>query len=106
MVNRNLIRGLDSKEEWDQELAEAMGGTATEEIDWGGGELAVNKIIDGKILRVDSEFVLVDVGYKSEGIIPLIGVGRGRRAAASRRHVKVLIEEVEDVFGRAEDRAA
>jgi len=42
MVNRNLIRGLDLKqEEWEEELAQAMGGTATEEIDWGGGELAV-----------------------------------------------------------------
>ncbi|MCH8921821.1 MAG: hypothetical protein IIA67_01595, partial [Planctomycetes bacterium] len=62
MVNRNLIRGLDLKqEEWEAELAKAMGGTATEDIEWGGGELAVNKIIDGRILRVDDEFVLVDV---------------------------------------------
>ena len=72
MVNRNLIRGLDLKpEEWEEELALAMGGTATEDLEWGGGELAVNKIIDGKILRIDNDFVLVDVGYKSEGIIPL-----------------------------------
>ncbi len=56
MVNRNLIRGLDlNKEEWEQELAAALGGTATDEIDWGGENLAVNQIIDGKILRVDEE---------------------------------------------------
>jgi len=104
MVNRNLIRGLDLKqEEWEEELAEAMGGTATEEIDWGGGELAVNKIIDGKILRIDNEFVLVDVGYKSEGIIPLSEWEEGEDPPEVGQHVKVLIEDVEDVFGRTEE---
>jgi small subunit ribosomal protein S1 len=104
MVNRNLIRGLDLKqEEWEEELAQAMGGTATEEIDWGGGELAVNKIIDGKILRIDNEFVLVDVGYKSEGIIPLSEWEEGDEPPQVGEHVKVLIEDVEDVFGRTEE---
>ena len=97
MVNRNLIRGLDlNKDEWEEELAQAMGGTATEEIDWGGGELAVNKIIDGKILRIDNEFVLVDVGYKSEGIIPLSEWEEGEEPPQVGEHVKVLIEDVED----------
>ena len=104
MVNRKLIRGLDLKqEEWEEELAQAMGGTATEEIDWGGGELAVNKIIDGKILRIDNEFVLVDVGYKSEGIIPLSEWEEGEDPPEVGQHVKVLIEDVEDVFGRTEE---
>ena len=104
MVNRNLIRGLDLKqEEWEEELALAMGGTATEEIDWGGGELSVNKIIDGKILRIDKEFVLVDVGYKSEGIIPLSEWEEGEEPPQIGSHVKVLIEDVEDVFGRTEE---
>src|SRR5262249_16036894 len=105
MVNRNLIGGLDSnnKDEWEDELALAMGGTATEEIDWGGGELAVNKIIDGKILRIDNEFVLVDVGYKSEGIIPLNEWEEGEEPPRVGEHVKVLIEDVEDVFGRTEE---
>ncbi len=104
MVNRNLIRGLDLKQEdWEEELAQAMGGTATEEFDWGGTELAVNKIIDGKILRVDNEFVLVDVGYKSEGIIPLSEWEEGEEPPQIGQHVKVLIEDVEDVFGRTEE---
>jgi small subunit ribosomal protein S1 len=104
MVNRNLIRGLDLKqEEWEEELAKAMGGTATEEIDWGGGELAVNKIIDGRILRVDNDFVLVDVGYKSEGIIPRSEWEEGEDPPEAGQQVKVLIEEVEDVFGRTEE---
>jgi len=104
MVNRNLIRGLDlNKEEWEDELALAMGGTATEDIEWGGGELAVNKIIDGVILRVDNEFALVDVGYKSEGIIPLNEWEEFEDPPQPGQHVKVLIEDVEDVFGRTEE---
>ena len=103
MVNRNLIRGLDNKDELEEELAAAMGGTATEEIDWGGGELAVNKIIDGKVLRIDSEFVLVDVGYKSEGIIPLSEWEEGEEPPQVGEQIKVLVEEVEDVLGRAEE---
>ncbi len=104
MVNRNLIRGLDLKqEEWEEELALAMGGTATEEIDWGGGELSVNKIIDGRVLRVDNEFVLVDVGYKSEGIIPRSEWEEDEEPPEVGQSVKVLIEEVEDVFGRQDD---
>jgi small subunit ribosomal protein S1 len=104
MVNRNLIRGLDlNKEEWEQELAAALGGTATDEIDWGGENLAVNQIIDGKILRVDEETVLVDVGYKSEGTIPRNEWEEWEEPPQVGDVVKVLIEDVEDVFGRTEE---
>ena len=71
MVNRNLIRGLDlSEEQWQRELTEALEGAAPDEIDWGGEEIAVNQIVEGKVLRLEGDFVLVDVGYKSEGMIP------------------------------------
>ncbi len=104
MVNRNLIRGLDlNKEDWEEELAAAMGGTATEEIDWGGQDLGVNQIINGKVLRVDGEFVLVDVGYKSEGMIPLNEWEEWEEPPQAGQDVKVLIEDVEDVFGRTEE---
>jgi small subunit ribosomal protein S1 len=96
MVNRNLIRGLDLKEDWDAELADAMGGVATDELTYGGENLDVNKIIDGKVLRVDKEFVLVDVGYKSEGIVPLNEWEEWEDPPQAGQTVKVLIEEVED----------
>jgi small subunit ribosomal protein S1 len=104
MVNRNLIRGLDlNKEEWELELAAALGGTATDEIDWGGEELTVNQILDGKILRVDADSVLVDVGYKSEGTIALNEWEEWEDPPQVGQVVKVLIEDVEDVFGRTEE---
>ena len=104
MVNRNLIRGLDLKQDWDAELEEAMGGIATEEIDWGeSAQLTVNKIIEGRILRIDDEFVLVDVGYKSEGIIPRNEWDEDEEPPQPGDDVNVLIEDVEDAMGRTEE---
>ena len=68
MVNRNLVREFDvSEEDW----AAAIGDAMPDEAGWlVGGDVGPNQIVEGKVLRVDEDFVLVDVGYKSEGIIP------------------------------------
>ena len=100
MVNRNLIRGLDlNEEEWNQELVSALEGTSPEEIDWGPDQVAVNQIVQGRILRVEGEFVLVDVGYKSEGIIPLHEWEEGDPQPTSGEMIEVLIEDLEDSMG-------
>jgi len=70
MVNRNLIRELELGDELTQELELAMAGAEAGEYSVGASTLAVNAVLMGKVLRVDDEFVLVDVGYKSEGHIP------------------------------------
>jgi len=104
MVNRNLIRGLDlSEEEWQQEFTAALQGTPPEEIDWGGSDVAVNEIVQGRILRVEGEFVLVDVGYKSEGIIPLSEWEPNEPPPQPGQPIKVLIEDIEDVYGLVDD---
>ena len=72
MVNRNLIRGLDlNKDEWEEELAQAMGGTATEESIGAAASWPSTRSSTAKSCASTGEFVLVDVGYKSEGTIPL-----------------------------------
>ncbi len=104
MVNRNLIRGLDlSEEEWQEEFTAALQGTPPEEIDWGGGDVAVNEIVQGRILRVEGEFVLVDVGYKSEGVIPLSEWEPNEPPPQPGQLIKVLIEDIEDVYGLVDD---
>ena len=100
MVNRNLIRGIDAGiENWDAEIQTAMGDQSTEELFAPGDELDVNQIVSGKILRVDSEFVLVDVGYKSEGIIPRSEWEEEDEEPVVGDDVDVLIEEVEGASG-------
>jgi small subunit ribosomal protein S1 len=104
MVNRNLIRGLDlSEEEWQSELSTALAGTPPEEIDWGGQEVAINQIIEGRVIRMEGDFVLVDVGYKSEGIILRSEWEDNEPPPEPGQVFKVLIEDVEDVYGLVDD---
>jgi len=89
MVNRNLIRELETGAELDKELELALAGAESEEYSVSSATLAVNSVLVGRVLRVDDEFVLVDVGYKSEGQIPRSewedGRSRSRRLATPRR---------------------
>ena len=96
MVNRNLIRELELGDELDQELELAMAGAPEGEYSVGSATLAVNSVLEGKILRVDSEFVLVDVGYKSEGHIPRNEWDETEPPPQVGDIVKVLLEEFED----------
>ncbi len=97
MVNRNLIRELDTGDELDQEIELAMGGSETADYDIGlAPSLSVNSVIEGKILRVDSEFVLVDVGYKSEGHIPRNEWDENEPEPQIGDLVKVLLEDIEE----------
>ena len=102
MVNRNLIREFDvSEEDWNA----AIGDASPEDIDWLGGEdVNANQIVEGKVLRIDDDFVLVDVGYKSEGIIPRNEWEEGEELPQIGDTIRVLVEDVEDVAGRHDDR--
>ena len=96
MVNRNLIRELELGDELNQEIELAMAGTEDGEYSIGTSTLAVNSVLHGKILRVDNEFVLVDVGYKSEGHIPRNEWDESEPPPQVGDIVKVLLEEFED----------
>src|SRR5437773_1369772 len=78
MVNRNLLRQFDLPEnELEQELAAAFNQNvyeAGEVADWLPQDdqvFEVNKIVSGRVINVVGDDVWIDVGYKSEGVIPL-----------------------------------
>ena len=97
MVNRNLIRELDLGDELEQELDLAMGGSDAADFDVGQApSLAINSVVEGKILRVDDEFVLVDVGYKSEGHIPRNEWDETEPGPEVGDVIKVLLEDIEE----------
>ena len=106
MVNKNLIRGLDINEhEWEDEVNAAMAGTNPEDIDWGGQEVNQNQIIQASVIRIDGEFMIVDVGYKSEGLVPLSDwTDEGEPIPQTGDVAKVLVEEIEDLVEGAEIR--
>jgi small subunit ribosomal protein S1 len=103
MVNRNLIREFDvSEEDWNS----AVGEMAPDDASWlGGQDVDVNQIVEGKIIRIDEEFVLVDVGYKSEGMIPRNEwEPEDPDQPEVGQVIRVLVEDVEDSQGWLDDR--
>jgi small subunit ribosomal protein S1 len=77
MVNRNLLRQVDlSENEVQQQLQEAFyqedtGKDVNDWLPWQEQEFEVNKIVKGRVLHVIGDDVVVDIGYKSEGVIKL-----------------------------------
>ncbi|MBP5623231.1 MAG: S1 RNA-binding domain-containing protein, partial [Thermoguttaceae bacterium] len=100
MVNRTLIRGLDVNVDDvvldDDQIIEYLG----EDV-----EIELNQIIEGVIVRIEKEFVIVDVGYKSEGAIPVSEWGEGEEPPQVGAHVKVLVDELEDAMTAEEVQA-
>jgi small subunit ribosomal protein S1 len=107
MVNRNLIRQLEDEElnklvdTWfPVEQGDEMLLSSIEDAD---RQFDVNQIVEGKIVEINDEFVVVDVGFKSEGSVHRNEWGEDEPPPEVGQTVKVLIEEVEDQHGPADD---
>ncbi len=107
MVNRNLIRSLE--DDSITALLDAMMENVDGEelllssLEDANKQFDVNQIVEGKIVEVNDEFVVIDVGFKSEGSIHRNEWGDDEPTPAPGQIVKVLIEEVEDQHGMPED---
>ncbi|MCU0958671.1 MAG: 30S ribosomal protein S1 [Pirellulaceae bacterium] len=105
MVNRNLIRKLENdpglKALFQAALEDAT-DTIVTDIE-NESDFDVNKIVEGRIVRIDSDSVLVDVGYKSEGTIARDEWDEHEPPPEVGQSLQVLIEEVEDESGMADD---
>jgi small subunit ribosomal protein S1 len=107
MVNRNLIRSLEDdsitsqvdlllpEDEMDDMILEGLEG-----LNQG---FDINQIVDGKIVEVNSDYVVIDVGFKSEGAVSVSEWDDTEEPPAVGQTVKVLIEEMEDELGPAND---
>jgi small subunit ribosomal protein S1 len=108
MVNRNLLREYDLAEADLQKELEAAFDTpqAGGLEDWlpvEEQEFEINKIVKGRIVAVTDGSVIVDVGYKSEGIIDLQewydeGLDKVVPPKAG-EEIQVLLDAVEDEMG-------
>ncbi|MCO6043949.1 30S ribosomal protein S1 [Aeoliella sp. ICT_H6.2] len=112
MVNRNLIREFDvSEEEWNEDIGIGLMEELPPEMLEDDVDISPEQIVEGKIVRVDDEFVIVDVGYKSEGMVPRSEWEEDEETGDVADEppeigntVRVLVEDVEDVAGRHDDR--
>jgi len=109
MVDRNLIREFNIDEEefertFSQALTEGMeaatsGETRLDMLYHENSNFDVGGILPGVVLRVEGDNVLVDVGYKSEGIVPLSEWEEEEETPVIGQKIEVLLEEVEDAQG-------
>ena len=115
MVNRNLIHSLED-ESIEKELGSLFSTTAQEDLEeldltelyYPGGvgaeqKYELNEIVEGRIVRVDNDHVVIDVGFKSEGTIPRNEWEETEDPPEVGQTLKVLIEDLEDEQGRADD---
>ncbi|MFN6127880.1 MAG: 30S ribosomal protein S1 [Planctomycetota bacterium] len=106
MVNRTLIRTLED-DTLEDELNAMFGDSAEEmlldSLEDANKQFDVNQIVEGKIVEINEEFVVVDVGFKSEGAIPRNEWEEGEPAPEVGQKIKVLIEEVEDQHTNLEE---
>ncbi|HBT75488.1 MAG TPA: 30S ribosomal protein S1 [Planctomycetaceae bacterium] len=92
MVNRNLISGLEiGEEQWNDILNENI-----DDYDWSGQEVISNQILEGVIVRIESDNVIVDVGGKTEGLVPTSDWEPNEDPPEIGQKIKVLVEELED----------
>ena len=114
MVNRNLIHSLEDQTIEDElgQLFDVQSMDEFEDIDLGqylfpdgapDQKYELNSIVEGKIVRVDNDVVVVDVGFKSEGTISRSEWSELEPEPEVGQSVSVLIEDLEDEQGRADD---
>src|SRR4051812_663846 len=104
MVNRNLIRQFDLPDaELQTQLDEAFDQDITAWLTDEKQVFEANKIVDGRVLNIVGDDVLIDVGYKSEGIIKLDEFrDEGTEQIVAPKvgdTIQVLLETVEDEHG-------
>jgi small subunit ribosomal protein S1 len=103
MNNKELLKRFSLPEsELDRAVTEAMAGLATPQVaelyDNSVLDFAPNALLSGTILRIVADDVMVDIGYKSEGIVPLFEFeDSGPPVSGSR--IEVLMEGVDEATG-------
>ncbi len=106
MVDRNLLREFSVDEgELDAVMAASFPELSTDEnaindlYDAKAQAYDINEILTGTIVRVDNEEVVVDIGYKSEGVVQRDEWAEEDEQPQVGQRIEVLLEEFEDSIG-------
>ncbi|MFB3066216.1 MAG: S1 RNA-binding domain-containing protein, partial [Planctomycetota bacterium] len=100
---RDVVRKYDlPPEELDRKVQEALAELDPQEMeqDYENSvkEFEVDSVLKGRVLNVVNDEVIVDIGYKSEGVIPIQEFGEETEVDIG-DEVEVLIDEIEDESG-------
>jgi small subunit ribosomal protein S1 len=101
MVDRNLLREFNIDEaELDAVISASFPDFAEEDIYQEQAQAYdLNQILTGTIVRVDDEEVVVDIGYKSEGVVQRDEWDPSEPQPEVGQKIEVELEEFEDSIG-------
>src|ERR687892_2878744 len=99
-TTENTTRPLTMKDFFKEENGEIVPIDESVLIDFKDGD-----IVEGDVVRIDKDEVLVDIGYKSEGLIPAneLSIRKGadpQEIVELGQHIKALVLQKEDADGR------
>ncbi len=98
MVDRNLLREFDIDEAELNALV-AGAGDPMDEMLGAGQDFEIGTIVSGKVIETVGDQVVVDIGYKSEGLVPLQEWEDGEAPPQAGDPVEVLLEGMDDETG-------
>ncbi len=95
---KNLVKKFQIDPiELEKAVAEALGSTGSEEVsrlyDASVKDFKADTVVKGKVLKLVGNDVLVDVGYKSEGVVPIFEFEEGAVLEPG-TEIEVLIEDI------------
>ncbi|HEY1186296.1 MAG TPA: 30S ribosomal protein S1 [Gemmata sp.] len=103
MVNRNLLRQFDSPDDHDlPNIDDIFTAEIAEWVSREDQDYEANKIVSGKVLEIRGDDVVIDIGYKSEGVIKIDEWkedGADTQPPKPGDTVEVLLETVESEDG-------
>jgi small subunit ribosomal protein S1 len=102
MVDRNLLREFSVDEQELEALFPVDEAGLVDEAGMYESEAQtydINEIMTGTIVKVDDEEVVVDIGYKSEGVVQRDEWEPGDAVPEVGQQIEVLLEEFEDSIG-------
>ncbi len=103
MAKRDILAEFDiDRDEVEQAVQESLAGLEGEELektlDESVKDYNLNTILEGRVVSINDDEVMVDVGYKSQGAVPLNEWGYDAEVSVGDT-VDVLLEAVEDDSG-------
>jgi len=104
MVDRNLLREYDvSEEELEKEISESLKESEAEDLtallQKSSEQAEVGRIVEGRVVDVVNDLAIIDVGHKSEGVVPLSEWGENEPKPKPGDTVEVLLEGLEEDGG-------
>lgn len=98
LLHENILDDVDFKEEDASLFRQLLDGQAKDGSE-NKNELTVGSLLKGTIVEITKDFVVVDVGLKSEGLIPIQEFSNSEEVELG-KEIEILLEQPENESGQ------